>query len=338
MATPPLSRELAQQAVDAMSHARALGKGNRHASSMIGVASGTLATRLESARRLYGMTPTDAPAPVVEEIPPARVRVRVRVKARRFADDAPITTVVAIGDSHQQPGMSVDRFRWISRYVIATQPDKVVHMGDLGEFSSVSRHEAPGSLQQKIRPSFMNDLGSVEEALAAYRKELGDCPIEHRIVLGNHEERVRTFETGTAELEGALWPMLMDVLARYDFRATEYREYLAIEGCMFTHVPMTLREQPYNGKTLNPLSNDLTWSLCFAHTHRFAFLNVPKIGRDNRITILNAGSSMPHGFYPVHNKSEQGATTWGVVSLKIQLGQIIQHEFVPLTELEDRYG
>ena len=43
-------------------------------------------------------------------------------------------------------------------------------------------------------------------------------------------------------------------------------------------------------------------------------------------------------FYPVHNKSEQGATTWGVVSLKIQLGQIIQHEFVPLTELEDRYG
>lgn len=57
MGTPPLSRELARQAVDAMSSALSVGKGNRYASRLIGISSGTMTTRLEAAARLYGMLP-----------------------------------------------------------------------------------------------------------------------------------------------------------------------------------------------------------------------------------------------------------------------------------------
>ena len=337
MGTPRLSRELAQQAVDAMSYAKALGKSGRSASRMLGLNNGTLIARLEVAKNLYGLEPVEAPPPAVEIISEPILRPRVRVKAATPDNPSPCYRIVAIGDTHQQPGMSTDRWRWLARFVLDEQPDKVVHMGDIGEFGSVSRHEQPGSLPQKLRPSFVADIESVEEGLAVYRKALGDSSIPHHIVLGNHEERIKTFESGSAELEGALWPMFSDVLARYDFRATDYRKYLGIGGVMFTHVPMTLREMPYNGKTLNPLANELTFSLCFAHTHRFGFLNIPKIGQDNRVQVLNVGSAMPDGFYPKHNKSEQGALTWGVVSMVIQAGNIISHRFVPMSELSRKY-
>jgi hypothetical protein len=333
-----MSYERCKEAVDAATRALAQGGSIRQGAALINLTENQLQGRLRAARQYYGLTPTAPQAPVIEFVSEPPVKQRVKVPARRTANEAPATRIVAIGDTHQQPGMPVDRWRWIARYIGETRPDKVVHMGDIGEFSSVSRHDAPGSLTQKIRPSFLNDLESVEEAFAAYRKEIGDTNIPHHAVLGNHEERIRIFETGTAELAGTLWSMFLDVTARYDWRLTEYRQYLFINSCGFTHVPMTLMEKPYNGKTLNPIGNELTFSLCFAHSHRFAFLTVPKIGPDNRINILNVGSAMPNGFYPPHNRSEQGATTWGIVDMTVQAGRIVRHEFVPMTVLEDKFG
>lgn len=333
-----ISIEVAREAVAAATWALSQGLGARQGAHRLGITENTLQGRLRAAKSYYGLTPEPAPPPVVEIIEEAPVRQRVRVPVRRQPDETPATRIVAIGDTHQQPGMPVDRWRWIARYVGETRPDKVVHMGDIGEFSSVSSHEKPGTLPQKIRPSFLNDLEAVEEGFAAYRKALGDTDIPHHAVLGNHEDRIVRFESGNAELAGALWSMFMDVTARYNWHTTPYKKYLFINSVAFTHVPMTLNEVPYNGKTLNPIGNELTFSLCFAHSHRFAYLTVPKIGPDNRINILNVGSAMPQGFYPLHNKSQQGATTWGIVDLTVQAGRITRHEFIPMAHLQERYG
>ncbi len=344
MANRVLPFELAKQAVDAVNAAilggfafRGAPSAAAEAARVLGLNEKTLHSRLRTARTSYGLVP-DAVTPTVEVefTPPAKPRVIVR-SASEAAPEGEAIRLLLIGDTHVAPGQNLDRFKWFARHAGETRPDKVIQIGDLGEFSSVSSHEKPGSLPQKLRPSFKNDLEAVETALAQFRS-VAPSEIPFHITLGNHEQRVAVFETQNAELEGALWGQLEDLFARYDARLTRYKSYLFIAGCGATHVPITLADRPYNGKTLNPLGNELVFSLIFGHTHRFAFLNVPKIGPQRSIQILNVGSAMPHGYYPSYNPSEQGAYTYGVVEATVQAGRIVQHHFIPMLELERRYA
>jgi hypothetical protein len=97
-------------------------------------------------------------------------------------------------------------------------------------------------------------------------------------------------------------------------------------------------EKPFNGRTLNTIVNDLTFSLCFAHTHRHAFIAAPKIGPAMRIEVLNVGSAMPHGTFPPYNVSEQGGQTWGFCDVVVHGGHIVGHTFIDMLTLETRYA
>ena len=307
----------------------------------MGVAPHTVRDRLEAARLYYDLVPIETPAhetpavPVFEVLTKPRVIVRASSTARPEGD---ATRLVILGDAHQSPGMSVDRWKWFARHVAAVNPDRVCQIGDLGEFASLSGHERPGSVQQKAKPKFQDDLACVEEALAAYRAELGPTKIPHHVTLGNHDERIWRHESTVAEVEGSLVPQFTDILGRYDWRWTEYRQYVFIGGVAFTHVPMTLMERPFNGRTLNPIVNDLTMSLVFGHTHRHSFLNCPKIGPAQRIEVLNVGTAAPHGWFPDYATSEQGGLSWGICEATVQAGHIVRHEFIDMLTLERRYA
>lgn len=345
---PParMPRERAQQVVGAVNNAIRAGytlggipSAIEVAAQALGWTGYTVRDRLKAAKRWYGLEPDD-PEPedyTIPEIQPlAKPRVIVRVASAARPEGEAIKLTV-IGDTHVAPGQDLSRFRWFARHVGETQPDRVIQIGDLGEFASVSGHERPGSLQQKQKPSFQQDLEAIEEALARYRQILPIGPQLH-ICEGNHEDRIDRFENNSAETAGVLRQQFNDLLARYDVRQTPYRGYLFLGGVGFTHVPMTLMERPFNGKTLNGVSNDLCWSLVFGHTHRHAFLNVPKIGPQQRIEVLNVGTAAPFGWFPDYNVSEQGGYSWGVCDVTVQGGHIMGHRFIPLTELEARYG
>ncbi len=346
MAPSRLPRELLEQVLTAVNNAIRAGyrtggipSAITKAAEALGLEPYMVRDRLRMLERRYGMVPdpdpTDYSAPEFQPVAKPRVIVRAASSARPEGEAIRITV---FGDTHCAPGQDAERFKWFARHVGETRPHKVVQIGDIGEFASLERHSPLGSLQQKARPKFQDDLASVEEALALYRNELGDVGIHHHITLGNHEQRILTFEGLTAEVEGTMWPQFTDVLARYDWRWTDYRGYLFIGGVGFTHVPQSLREQPYNGKTLQPVANDLCWSLVWGHTHRLAYLSVPKLGPAQSVQVLNVGSAMPHGYFPPYNVSEQGAYTWGIVDCTLQGGHITSHRFIPMTELEARYS
>ena len=106
-----------------------------------------------------------APPEIVLDLPRAE-RPRIRVKAHSESSDAPIYRVCAIGDLHDSPHLSdKSRFTWIARHICETQPDRIVQIGDWASFDSVSRHDAPGSIKQKMRPSIAADFESLEEIL-----------------------------------------------------------------------------------------------------------------------------------------------------------------------------
>mgnify|MGYP000870139924 FL=1 len=219
MSQPRLSRELAKQAVDAVSLAYAEGRSLRSAARTLGMTGGTLGSRLEAASAHYGMHPAPAHPPVIEETREAKPRVRI--KAIRSPDDMPVYRVLGIGDAHDSPHLpDKSRFKWIARHAAETKPDQIVQIGDFGSFDSLSRHETPGSFGQKLKPSYANDLESLSKACEAIHSVIG-TDMEMHCTLGNHEARVLRFEQGTAEIEGQLWQPLMDLFARYGWRTHE---------------------------------------------------------------------------------------------------------------------
>lgn len=337
MSTPRLSRELAQQAVDAMSHAKALGKSGRSASRMLGLNNGTFMTRLETAKILYGLEPVEAPPLAVEIISEPILRPRVRVKAARVVDDAPVYRVLAVGDAHDSPSLpDKSRFRWIARHAVETKPDQIVQIGDFASFDCLSRHALPGTLPQKLRPSFAHEMESLEEALNAMHGVFG-TDMQLHVTLGNHEARIQKYELSTAELEGTLWQPVLDLFARYGWRTHDEGAFHFVGGVGFVHAPRTLMGREFAGKTLNAIANDAMFSIVFGHSHRKQILSVPKIGPQAGVDVINLGTCMPTNHVEPYARVSMTGWTYGVMLLEIQGGRVIGHDFTSMDELERRY-
>lgn len=342
MPPQPIGTETLKQAIGALQ--AALDAGYRYkgipsawqrAAAALGWDVGTLRHRVNKALA-GGMTVTipaepEAAIPEIEHIPKPRIRVAIH------KSDDPCIRVMGIGDAHDSPSLpDKSRFKWMARHAAATRPDYVVQIGDFADFDSLSRHDAPGSLSQKIRPSYANDMASLEEALATFHKEAAGLRLH--VTLGNHEARVLRFERGTAEIEGALWQPLMDLFARYGWRTHDEGEFFFIGAVGFVHAPRTLMNREFGGKTLNAIANDAVFSIVFGHSHRGQIVHAPKIGPLGGVTIVNLGTSLPSGYIKEYAKVAMTSWTWGVYDLTIQNGRIIGHSFIPMETLRERYG
>ncbi len=267
--------------------------------------------------------------PIVE--PP-----KPRVSAR---SDGSSYRILAIGDVHDSPKLpDKSRLKWIARHAAKTRPDKIVQIGDFGDFASCSMHEPPGSIGYSHKPSFRQDLESLEEALTVIFKEIGsDIPL--LLTEGNHEHRVQRWEEAHPAVEGGFYEQLQAVWARFGWKAVPFGEWLFIGGVGFTHVPMNIMGRAYGGKAAeNQIANDALFSVVFGHTHRSVFKRAPKIGPSQSIQILNLGSAMPEGYVASYAGTATTGWSYGIFELEIRAGHIIQHHEIPLSKLETLYG
>lgn len=126
MPTPPLSDLKAQEAADAFT--KAIKAGYRYpgspsaitaAAKAVGISEKTMngRIRIAAARGLIDLVDTDQKISV-EIKPILKPRVIVRATSTTRPDTDAVRLVV-IGDTHQAPGMSVDRWRWFARHVNA---------------------------------------------------------------------------------------------------------------------------------------------------------------------------------------------------------------------------
>ena len=46
--------------------------------------------------------------------------------------------IIVIGDAHDSPHISQDRFKWIGKYIKQSQPDYIIQIGDWASFDSLS--------------------------------------------------------------------------------------------------------------------------------------------------------------------------------------------------------
>ena len=350
MPQPPITRAKAEETVFGLVSALRAGHPKSQAISMLarrlGINGATIYTRLRADGPISRTFPdlyqqfldADKPPPArdVEFRPAAKPRVTVRAGG---APDGETIRVCAIGDVHDSPTQDKQRFKWFGRHIAKTKPDKVVQIGDLGDFHSCSSHEPIGSLSAALKPSFKRDLESLEEALGLIHKEITGSGIPLHVVEGNHEDRVYRFQNLHPEADGMFVDALQDVFARYDWRAKPYGEFLFIGGVGFVHAPKTIMGRAYGGKNSEQqIGNDALFSIVFGHTHRAVFKQIPKIGPQQHIEVLNLGSAMPSGYVASYAGTATTGWSYGIFDLELRGGHIVGHNFISMDSLRAMYG
>lgn len=310
-----------------------------------GIATATGFTRMTARRYVDKIWAEDREAaktnytPDIDGIEVTKPRVRVRAYNVSVTQDLPVRNVIAIGDTHWYPGMDFEHMRWIGRHVAETKPHNVIHIGDALDFESCEFHSAPGSMAQKRRPAFIEDIEAGEDALSVYHEEIGVGEIPHDIVFGNHEYRVWRFEEMAPNLAGTLVLQLEQLFSRYRWKTTPYKHWLFMEGVGFSHVPISIMGKPIGGRyPENTIGNQATHSIVFGHTHRNNNVTVPKIGINNAITITNLGSAMPHGYLPPYTDGCTTGLTYGIHELRLRGGRVESDKFISMLELKEKYG
>lgn len=351
----PFPFEEARRTVDAVNQAlrmgyrppHVLGKGEgafQQAAQLLGIDRRTIYGRLKAAETRYEIAPdwslwTPPELRIVEELTPAKPRIRVRATTNETPPEGHRYRVIAIGDVHQKPGRSVERFKWMGRLIAERAPDHVVQIGDWATLDSMSMHDAPGSRRSNERPSFVDDLECIEESLYTLHREFEPGSIPCTMTEGNHEYRAQRAADADPKRLGDAMIRVRQPFGRYRWSTLEYRQWFFLGGVGFCHHPTNGMGKDYRGKNPeNVIANDAMFSMVFGHTHKSKYLTVPKIGPQKRIEIVNLGTALPYGVVEDYAQLSTTGWDWGVFELIIQGGHIVSHRYFGMTEIEDLYG
>lgn len=272
---------------------------------------------------------------------PAREQVRARVKEWKadLRSSEPVYKVLAIGDPHDKPGRDKERFAWIGRHARETRPDAIVCIGDMASLDSLSSHELPGSAADAERPSFPEELESLNDALSSFHRHLPVGTIPTYITLGNHENRAWRSANKQPKQCGDMPFRLETIFTQYRWQTKPFGEFLELYGVDFVHCPLNVMGREMGGEHVErTVANKAMRSIVFGHTHKRNLHNAIKVGQSRKITALNLGTSMPYGMIEKYSGLSMTGWSYGVYELRIQAGAIISEKFYDMLELEERWA
>jgi hypothetical protein len=274
---------------------------------------------------------------------PVKPRVRVPAISVPHVKAGEITRIMAIGDPHDCPSRPKDRFRWLGRWAEAnaTKLDGIVVIGDTVCLDSLSTHDKPGSRGDLERPSFMQELDSLDEALSEFHRNfpVGTLPVTH--TMGNHEARSTKAAVADPKKCGDMPLRLEQVFARYRWRCYEYGQSVNIAGVDFVHCPLNIRRQEVSAESA--LRTKSPRSLVMGHTHVNGQLPVVLFGQGSsgtgeRRDILNLGTAMPWGERAHYVGTAATGWWYGFYDLRLMDGKILSAKPISMIELEEMHG
>ena len=247
--------------------------------------------------------------------------------------------VLAIGDTHDSPELDKKRFKWFGRLARDLRVRCVVQIGDMFTFDSLCKYADNSTHEGKLKPEFIEDLESGEEALEEFRKGLGPYRVRKHITLGNHEARIYSYEDRNPEVWGMMRRDFFKLLKRQGWSYTDFGEYYFIDGVGFTHVPLNRMGRPYGGKNAeNQIGNDSKFDVILGHSHIEKVVTVPKIGPNQSVKVINLGCALPDGHIEKYARHSTTGWTYGAYELFISKGRIASQKFYCMEELEQKYG
>jgi len=211
-------------------------------------------------------------------------------------------TTLIIGDAHVEAGENLKRFINLGHYIVDTQPDNIVIIGDFVSLDSLSAWDLNKRSRMEGR-RFNEELKFGCLALQCIMNPMIDFRVKQQnqkkkmyfpnmyVLEGNHEDRWnRYLETkpeliDTVDIYKSMW------FHKYGWKVIPYKEYLYIRGVGFTHVPMGGDNNPIRGASyMQNACRDHDESVVFGHTHRLAIATNARHGQDaNQVISVNVG-------------------------------------------------
>jgi hypothetical protein len=213
MPQPPLSNELAQQALDWVEIHGSPGK----ASVAVGVNKDTIDNRRKVAL-IRGMKPT------------------VRKDAPRIFQGERLGRMhIVIPDVQAKPGVRLDHLQWVGNYIAEKKPDVVVCIGDFADMESLSKFDL-GTIRGENK-RLQKDLDVARKAmdmLMAPIKMVEGYRPELHLTMGNHEERLNRFANEHPYLEEVVGTHML----RYEewgWKVHPFLKPVNIDGVDYAH-------------------------------------------------------------------------------------------------------
>lgn len=353
MPNPPLRRDIAQEAVEAVE--TQLREGFRpsgmtgsgpgaivSAAVALGIPEATLRNRLGAAKTHYGLEPDEG------LYRPQRYQQPVPKQVILPADPGPAVKpsgraqrILVIGDLHQDPRHpeKIDVLTWIARYASEQRFDRIVQIGDWSTWDSVNQHDRNDTYKARLKPSIRQDMDNLVASHRAFRAAMDpDYKPKLTFVQGNHEYRLERFENAHPEAYGTHTLERDQVFVQFGWQIRPYGELFYVEGVAFTHHPTNGAGRAYGGKTgPQRAANDSTVPIVSGHTHRRQIHDCPKIGGDV-ISMVEVGCAMPWGTLESYAAHSNTGWWWGVCDMTVQQGAITDIGFTSMIALEHRYG
>ncbi len=361
MPSPPISRETAEQAVAYVDMALKAGHrpqnmhGNGRSAVQVAAeravedgfvgAMNTLKSRIDTAKKLYGLEPDWSlytPARYVQPVPRQVLFPASVPDPRAYDPSGERERVLVIGDLHQDPRHPhrVEVLSWAARFGSDRKVGRVVQVGDWGTFDGASFHDKNDTLKARLKPTIKQDLDNQKESLQAFHNSRpADWNPKLDITLGNHENRLHRFENANPETAGMFSNELETNFAQFGWKTRPYGEVMFIQGVGISHHPTNGAGRAFGGKTgPQRAANELTSSFISGHTHAYQHFTTGKIGAVSGVDVMEVGCALPWG--EVEDYAAHSIINWwyGFVIVDLMGGRIVSHEAVDMMAIRDRYS
>lgn len=348
MPPTPLSRELAQQAIDLKAKWGTWAEAHRQS----GIPQTTLYDRAADARQM-GLTPlaatNDAGLLGINEnlrteverlkaLLAEAVKPKFTLRNDKYSDHTDLLAIV-MGDAHDSPKIpDKSRFELAGKFAAERKCDLFLSMGDFLDMLSVCFHVPDENYSGRAKPTFLQDIESASLAFDALNSGLGNWNPERHKVQGNHENRLYRIEDSAPSSVGMYVSLYDEMMARAKFTYSPFGATTYYGNVAFTHCPIGIMGKPMGGKQVLPnVGRDAVTDTVTAHTHVPGEFKTRKIGQKH-ITTVDAGCFLPYGFIEDYAQHTLGGWDWGLTELRIRRGAIESRKWHSLREMEEHYA
>jgi hypothetical protein len=160
--------------------------------------------------------------------------------------------ILLLPDTQVESGVALGHFKAAGRYAADKEVDAIVHIGDFGNFTSLSTYEnALGKDGLRLK----DDVDSCETALRLFTDGLGGyAPKLQILTLGNHEQRLERYIGEHPELQGSL---SLPSFAAHGWSVYPFLQPVCINGVYFAHY-FTRTAKGWAGKNPHPNAQTMT--------------------------------------------------------------------------------
>jgi len=282
----------------------------REAARKLNISESTVGGRLMLAETKHGLSVDWSlyTPPELTKVQSRKLKPKVRIKTTTDVDASPMYRVLAVGDLHDSPTLpDKSRFNWIGHYANRHQIPHIVQIGDWMSCDSCSQYDSRATITGRQKPSFDEDIASLEISISAMVSEFDADYSPHRVItLGNHENRAYQWEDNNPEVEGMFALRMEQSFSRGGFDFIPYMDWYFLGGVGFTHVPTGVMGKPYGGEQPeNAIANKAVFSIVYGHTHKRVLKRAAKIGPQKHVTVLNLGCALPDGHLEHYLKTDK---------------------------------